>query len=232
MSTWGFFFTVIGVIVGAGTLGGAINYLLLPKSELEATSKTKSVALGIGASFLVPLFLNMISSNLLDSIRTTPGEIVKILVFAGFCLIAAISSTAFIKGISDRILKEAQEAKAVAKAAETRASEVQAAVDPIIEKETEQEDASGGPSLTTVKATQPNLDPKEKSLLEKLANGRWTLRTRTGLAKETGLPKNEVDELVEGLKEQGFVNTQTILKSGKPRKRWYITNEGRKAIAS
>lgn len=231
MSNWEFFFTVIGVIVGAGALGGAINYILIPKSELDGTSKTKSVALGIGASFLVPLFLNMISSNLLDSIRATPGEIVKLLVFAGFCLVAAISSTSFIKGISDRILKEAQEAKAVAKAADTKASEVEAAVDPIIEKETEQEDASGGPSLTTVKAAQFNLGAKERSLLEKLANGRWTLRTRTGLAKETGLPKNEVDELVEDLKEQGLVSTQTILKSGKPRKRWYITNEGRRLLS-
>ena len=44
----------------------------------------------------------------------------KFLVFAGFCLVAAISSRAFIKTLSDRILKEATEAKEKASAAEQK----------------------------------------------------------------------------------------------------------------
>ena len=102
--------TLILVMLGAGILGGAINHFLTQESTPTIRSfMGRDLLVGLGASFMVPLFLNMISSDLIQLIlgsKDRPPEPYKILVFSGFCLIAAISSRAFIRTLSDRILNE------------------------------------------------------------------------------------------------------------------------------
>ena len=224
---------VIGVILAAGLLGGAVNYFMTKKDDPDG-DYWKSATLGIAAALLVPLFLNMISSTLLDSIRSTTTGIVdltKILVFTGFCLVAAISSTAFIKTLSDRILQEAREAKKVARQADKKASDAQADVQLIVEKETEAE-TSSGPNAP-LSASTIMVSENEAKLLRSLATGRWVLRTRTGLAKETGINKPEVDSMMDELRKKQLVGYKYIAaRAGEKKKRWYITNEGRQAIPS
>src|SRR5437764_7659640 len=90
---------LILIMVGAGLLGGAVNYFLSQEIDPNQKYFGRSLWLGLAASFMVPLFLNMISSNLIDSIRgnaATPGDKSKLLVFAGFCIVAALSSRSFI----------------------------------------------------------------------------------------------------------------------------------------
>jgi hypothetical protein len=226
---------IIGVILSAGLLGGAVNYFMTRKGDLDGTNYKKSATLGIAASLLVPLFLNMISSTLLDSIRNaTTGavDLTKILVFTGFCLVAAISSTAFINTLSDRVLQEAREAKKVARQADKKASDAQSDVQLIVEKETEAEPPSE--TEAQLKLSAIAVDANETKLLQKLANGRWVLRTRTGLAKETGIPKAEVDRMMDDLRERGLVDYKLLhgRTEQEKKKRWYITNEGRQTIPS
>lgn len=234
MAQAAFTMLVICVMLAAGVLGGLVNYFLQRKDDPGGSSFWKSTTLGIAASLLVPLFLNMISSTLLDSIRNgTTGvvDLSKILVFTGFCLVAAISSTAFIKTLSDRVLQEAREAKKVAHQADKKASEAQSVIQPLVEKETEEEPATA--STTVLSTALPRTNESETKLLEKLANGRWVLRTRTGLAKETGISKPEVDRMMDDLKKRDLVGYKWLVGSGgQKKKRWYITNEGRNAIAS
>ena len=109
---------LIVVMLSAGTVGGLLNYYTSQSADPDHSSILKSIIAGICASFLVPLFLNMISSNLIDTIRgsaNTSSDVSKLFVFAGFCLIAAISSSAFIRTLSDRVLAEAKAAKEEAK---------------------------------------------------------------------------------------------------------------------
>jgi hypothetical protein len=224
---------IISVIAVAGILGGLVNYFLSRKDDPDGSSFGKSVTLGIAAALLVPLFLNMISSTLLDSIRNSSGvvDLSKTLVFAGFCLVAAISSTAFIKTLSDRVLQEAREAKKVAHQADKKASEAQSAIQPIVEKETE--NAPSSETATALGASAPTVNESEKKLLQTLANGKWALRTRSGLSNDTGIAKPEVDKMVDDLKKRDLVDFKWIVdKNGGKRQRWYITNEGRAAIAS
>lgn len=56
---------------------------------------------GVVAAALVPLFLNSLSSKLLED-RTA----LNLLIFAGFCLIAGVSSNAFIDALTQRILNQ------------------------------------------------------------------------------------------------------------------------------
>src|SRR5262247_1390247 len=94
------------VMIGAGVLGGFINYYLNRHDQTCKHTAREYVVIGVGAALLVPLFLNMISSNLLERSET---DTKALLVILGFCLVGAISSKAFIQTLSDQILKKAQE---------------------------------------------------------------------------------------------------------------------------
>jgi hypothetical protein len=221
--------TLFVVMVIAGGFGGLINYFLTIKSDPENAGILKSVTVGIGASFLVPLFLNMISSNLIDSIKGTnqvPADQSKLLVFAGFCLVAAISSTAFIRTLSDRILseakaarKEAEEAKLEAAQAKDEVLEVQATIDPIIDKETEPEPTLENAGKRSVMA---GLSEDARKLLDAFARSKYTHRSVRGLSKDTGLEPPDVERILADLVKQGLVS-QRDSKGGL---RWFITQEG------
>jgi DNA-binding MarR family transcriptional regulator len=221
---------LLAAITIAGVLGGLINFYLSRRANGQDSGLSKSITLGIGASLLVPLFLNTISSNLVVDIQTKPEITKNMLVFFGFCLAAAISSKAFIESISKRVLDEAREAKKAATAASQKASEVQSALDPIIEKETEAAPEAVAPSIV---AAMPNLEDQEWTVLSALANGDKALRTRTGLSKQTGIVKIEVDRIMDALRERNLVIRREMKKTDGTRiYRWCITTEGRDIVVA
>jgi hypothetical protein len=160
-----------------------------------------------------------------------PSRPVQDISFCGFLLDSGDLVQAFIKTLSDRVLREAQEAKKVARSAEQKASAAQSAIAPIVDREIEEDDSvtPGSSGLVVPTAT---ISDKERRLLDKLAHGRL-FRTRTGLAKETGLMKPDVDQMMDELKQRGPVDTKLLTGTGgEKKKRWYITNKGREAITS
>jgi hypothetical protein len=116
------FLLVVGIMLGAGVLGGIVNFHLAKPDDVPPPNLARSIIVGTAASLLVPLFLNMISSDLLDKIKG--GDEVKPFVLLGFCLVAAISSTAFIRTLSDRVLDEAKQATKAAKEAKADVRQV------------------------------------------------------------------------------------------------------------
>lgn len=57
---------MLALIMGVGGLfGGYINFLLEQKGNAQAAKAQRSIVIGIGTAFLVPLFLKMISSDLI-----------------------------------------------------------------------------------------------------------------------------------------------------------------------
>src|SRR6267142_2241026 len=202
-------FEILGItILVAGVFGGIVDFYLTHRTDPEEASIWKSIALGICASFLVPLFLNTISSRLFDDIRNQPDDLSKnIFLFFGFCLVAAISSKAFIQTISSRVLDEARKAKEAAKAANEKALEIQSAVEPIIEKETEGESET---VATEAVVALPHLNDREWTILKALANGEKALRTRTGLGKQTGMTRDEVVSTMDALKDKALVSRKEM----------------------
>ena len=76
---------IIAIIFVAGVAGGTVNFALsrrgssvrkdLVEKDLSRKEWFWSVAVGLGAAFLMPLFLNTISSTLLqDILDATPAE--------------------------------------------------------------------------------------------------------------------------------------------------------------
>lgn len=232
MTQMTFFITLISVMTVTGVLGGVMNYHLNRKDDPDS-SFWRSILLGVGASLLVPLFLNMISSNLMDLIRgnsTTSPDFSKILVFAGFCLVAAISSTVFIRTLSDRILTEVRQAKKAVREVKAELEPMRdAATEPPPAQETLAKPADQTPAST--KAFTPVVTDNERKVLEALASKSWVFRTRTGVARDAALDKPEVDKMMDDLKRRGLVGSKTIInRIGEQKKRWYITNKGREAI--
>ena len=107
------------VMLLSGALGGLVNGFLSEAPETARLAWWKHVVIGITAAFMVPLFLAMISADLIDKIRGTAGQAgnpVLLLNLAGFCLVAAVSSRAFIGSLTERLMREVRDARAQADA--------------------------------------------------------------------------------------------------------------------
>lgn len=107
------------IMISCGILGGLINSYLDKGSKDVVNTVWEYMVIGVGASLLVPLFLNMIGSTLVEG---SYKNINSTFVIMGFCLVAAMTSRTFIKTISDKAMQKAQ-------SAETKANEVAATLD-------------------------------------------------------------------------------------------------------
>jgi hypothetical protein len=243
---------VLLVMFGAGVFGGLVNYYLAlepaptkpdvepavrsadsePPAATLAPSVVRSVIVGVAAAALVPLFLNTLSSNVLANILNPMSNDEarrSLLIFGGFCLIAAISSTAFIRTISDRVLR--MEVKALAKQTsdtKTKVEHVEETVAPIVAKETEPDTERAEASLTArVRRSDAGEAAPEERVLAALLPNRWTLRTQAGLAKQTGLDAAEVGRILNDARKRGLAE-RTSTANGE---RWFITEEGKTLVS-
>lgn len=205
--------TLLGIMTLAGAFGGLINYFIERRDNPERSSVARSLVVGIGASYLVPLFLNMISSSLMQQLELDAG---KLLVFIGFCLIAAITSSAFIRSLSNKVLQEAQDAKRLCK-------EVSDAVMPILLRESEpaadERRASNGEEAASLNA-------EANEILVALASGKFAWRTMDGLHRQTGMDRIAVETHLKSLHEAGFAVSR---EDAQGIERWAVTATGRKA---
>ena len=82
-----FYILLLGIMIISGILAGLTNYFF---SENQNSRVLQAILghclLGMAAAFTVPVFLNIISSNLLATAQKNP---INLLVFNGICLIFA-----------------------------------------------------------------------------------------------------------------------------------------------
>lgn len=96
-------------MVCAGVLGGVANYFLADRrGETGRREWLKYPLLGVVAALTVPLFLNMISSTLLEGARTKP---VDFFTFAGFCLIYVIAARRLLENVAQRLGSQLDQVK-------------------------------------------------------------------------------------------------------------------------
>ncbi|HEX3029970.1 MAG TPA: YEATS-associated helix-containing protein [Clostridia bacterium] len=101
-----FYLIIVPIIIASGSFGGCISYFLHEKKTSNIYDLAKSMMFGIAAAFIVPLFLNLISSNLMDMDEM---DTKKLLEFTGICLLLSIYSKPFLKTMSSKVLKQLQE---------------------------------------------------------------------------------------------------------------------------
>ncbi len=207
---------IIAVIIIFGCFGGVVNYFMKDENELNIYKFFRSVFIGLAAAFLVPLFLNMISSNLIAEIDIKKSNL---LIFAGFCLIASISSKAFIDSVSKKIINELN----------NKIKDINEEVKPIIEKETETDEPPkkelGNEENTSTILFNPN-DSKRVKLLRTLYNGKYTYRSLNGIISDLNMNSIVVNKILNHLISNDYVAQIT----GKNGMRFYITSKGREFI--
>ena len=112
-------YVVIIIMIAAGLLGGCVNYLL-PSNEkdgIKIRQLINCIILGTGATLLVPLFLEIAQSKLLDNmyfgwkkadiISSAVGNTLKnYLLFTAYCLVAAAAGFRFIDSVINSVVKE------------------------------------------------------------------------------------------------------------------------------
>src|SRR5712692_1679191 len=198
---------VIGIMLTMGIFGGIVNFQLTAKKDSDVSLK-KSVSAGIAAAILIPLFLNMIGSNLLNSSKVTYSNL---LVLAGFCLIAAISSRAFMNSLSERLLQQMEQ---VSKKVDERAEKMEQVSKEVKEQAEKVEELYTEPEIPVATAAAesphpvapqpPALDQKALEVLRALDNSRFVVRTFSGIAMDTKLTSGEVEGHLRELEQLGL----------------------------
>ena len=219
----------------AGCIGGLINsFLTDPKTE-NALPWWQHIVIGVGAAFMIPVFLNMISSKLIADIKPPPMEpsnVANLLILGGFCLVAAVSSRAFIRSLTDRVLQDVSAAKKVANEAKQEAEDAKKlavnaegiavlsvpsdiADDPVSLVES---------TVSSISSPKPELAEPETKTLDAMVNGNTPMRSVSGISAHTGLPKNQINAAITALIAKELV-AQSVNKEGQLR--WYATPAGR-----
>lgn len=220
---------VIPVMLLAGALGGLVNKFLLNPAEERVLSSAQHVLVGIAAAFTVPVLLNMISSSLIKDVKgglDDAAGLNSLLILAGFCLLAAISSRAFIRSLSDRILKdhvlkEVTEASIIAREAKAVAENAEAIAELSIEPEeasTPQLESPGRTPASTTAAS--DLTQEEAHILHHMTTSRFTMRTVSGLARDSAMPRPLVNDIVAQLETKGLLRSTT---GRQGQTLWYVT---------
>lgn len=202
----------VTIIVAAGAVGGTVNWLQVPKSdERPALAWFRLVVPGIAAAGLIPLFLRTISSTLATGLLEGDWKATDPYVFAGFCLLAGVTSRTFIQRLSDSVLRKLED-----DARQTRAdlAAIEAAVDEGVADDDDPADQ-----------TPPT--EEEKKLLQAMVHPQFKLRSISGVAKQAGgRPKEDIRT------ELGKLAQRSLVKEVQGRKgaRWVITSRGHRML--
>ena len=202
---------LIPTLLFFGLLGGLINAI---KTGKEKNRYWVSLVKGVVAAFLVPIFLEVIRSDIGRNLGT---DLYDYIVFGGLCLVAAIFSDKFIDTLGDRILKKAENA-------ERHARESNEKADTLIEKnaEPDKEEAEIGQRIRSFKelGSQEKIPDTEK-VIEALKAGKYEFRTAKGISEDAGLTLPLVEEILSLLQKKGIVKKARTAK----RTLWTIIEE-------
>ena len=202
---------ILLIMVAAGILGGMANYFLSERQRDSARREwLRHTVLGVVAALTVPLFLNMISSNLLEAARTRP---VDFFVFAGFCLIYVVASRRVVENVADKLLRQVAQIK-------QPDSSLSA---------TRDEPLPGPESLPALKPelAKESLSYNDVEILRALAEESYVYGNLVGLTDKTGLARDLVSVRLTVLKNLGIIETRI---NDKNVLHWYVSPRGKQML--
>jgi len=217
-----YLFVILLIMIAAGILGGVANYFLSDRQKDSTRSDwAKYIVLGVIAALTVPLFLNMISSNLLEAARTRP---VDFFVFAGFCLIYVVASRRVLENVASRFSYQMDQMKR----------------ELLQIKQQHQEGPPPAPrdeSLSGLEAP-PVIAPRTESvkeslsyndieILRALAEESYVYGNLVGLTDKTGLARELVSARLTVLKNLGIIETRI---NEKNILHWFVSTRGKQIL--
>jgi hypothetical protein len=214
---------ILGIMVATGLLGGLAN-LFLNEREDHARwgAAVRHMVLGVVAALTVPLFLNMMSSHLLEATRLKSSEL---FVFAGFCLLYVVATRRFFENVTVRLLGQIEQVRREVKhlqyatertplpAAGTRPAEAEAAPEPA--------------PVSIVELPRNAVSYGDIELMRAVAEGNAIYGANSGLAAKTTLPKEQVAPRLAALKAMGLIESKIDERNVV---RWHLTPKGRSLL--
>jgi hypothetical protein len=231
---------LVATMLAAGILGGFVNFYTASAQWDAAPAATppaqkpsllQNVLTSVSAALLVPLFLNTISSTLLDKIIDTglhSKAVPFLLIFLGFCLLAALVAQRFIQTLSQRVLQALAETKNEARQAKEIAVQVDKALDA--QGEPEEAPTTSGPAAVAGPASHVAvLDDAEKALLGAMIKTEFMSRSKSGLVRDSKLAPELASLALASLLDKKLAAERVSRTKNAPQ--WYATAEGRIAYA-
>lgn len=181
------------ILLGTGLLGGIANVFLADRTGPPNSSDWRKYPLmGVIAALTAPLFLNMLSSTLLESARTKP---VDFFVFTGFCLLYVLASRRWCESLLQRFLAQMRTLReAEEKTLELTRSTQVASPEP--------------PPEVVVAVTRDALSYSDFEILRVLAEQNVVCGNLAAICEGTGLQRELVAQRIPALKALGVLDTR------------------------
>lgn len=206
-----FLFLLLLIMVASGILAGLMNYFL---TENQKPPVWKAVLgyclLGITGALIVPLFLNIISNNLLATAQKYP---VNLFVFNGICLVFAVFLCR---------LKEIIFIKGPQKAEKTKKEN--ALIIPI---KTDYDLKMDQQKLTKGRSDRIGVSESELRIMGSIAEKKYAHASLVDLLKDPQLVNEKVNETLSSLMAKGLVEQRL---SKENRLLLYLTLKGDRVL--
>jgi len=206
-----FIFLILGIMIGSGILGGLVNFFLSKYHKPPAwKALIGDCLLGIVSVLTVPLFLNMISSNLLTVAQKKP---VNLFIFNGVCLLFALFSCKLKDNIHNKRFQGT--------------ASINRNYGSAYPAETDYDLKNGYRKVSKDRLGRAGISESELKILQVMASGKHVQTSLVDLLKDPALAKEQVNETLSSVMAKGLVeqklNTENKL-------RLYLTPKGKQIL--
>ena len=209
---------ILLIMIVAGILGGVDNYFLSDRQNTDSARSdwVRYPVLGVIAALTVPLFLNMISSNLLEAARTRP---VDFFVFSGFCLIYVVSSRRLFENVANRLLGQMDQMKREMLQIKQQRQDSASREEP--------PPAAVPPAVIKPEEVKESLSYNDIEILRALTEENYVYGNLVGLTDKTGLARDLVSSRLIVLKNLGIIETRINEKNVL---HWFVSPRGKQML--
>jgi len=199
------------IMVICGIIGGVSIHITTDNRKFFEKELIGKILYGVIAAFLVPLFLNTISSNLIENIGK---DVQSIYIFIGFCLIASISSKVFITTLTEKTINSLKEKQNDTK---NQVEQISNAMESIVAKNTdisiESNEDKQNKDLIQNNTYFESLDQIESKLLFEFGRNEKTFLTVAAVAQKMGTSQTIAQRKLKKLRENEILTAVTIGKN-------------------
>jgi len=209
---YGYLFLLVAIMIASGLLGGAAHHVLAIREHSPGSPHRKawkSPLLGIVVALTVPFLLRIFSSNLLETARENP---LNLLVFSGICIIASF----IVCWCTTRNRRQAQ----LSNNAKTTATATPAAPPNT--------PASTPKSLSPEKALTCNMSDIEHTIMKMIDENNDFDQGLTAFYENTDIPQELFNETLSLMMVKGLVGQQ-LTHAGKLK--FKLTQKGKQLLS-
>lgn len=213
---------IVSIIIGTGLLGGVTNFFMTFDIKLKGKEcwmkLLASISLSLCAALTVPLFLQILSNNILDVLSFKNA-----LIFSGFCVLASFFSKRFLEDVYSKLNKLDKKVddknEETNKNLETFTKKTETTIKKVddLEESLEQLDDEIPVEIKTsiLENIKVSIEKSEvEKIIKELFSTKYAFRTIEGIKKETKINADEILNVLEALQEFGFAEKK-IGSSGK-----------------